>query len=217
VPTRQFTLTAATGGNGSGDITSAPAGIACGPTAGGACSHDYLAGSQITLTAKPAANSRFAGWSGACSGPGTCTVTLDAAKTATAQFIATVTVHVTLQEPQLRCTDDNGNIEVCGLPVDGVVPPDSGYSGAHTVFDKGSQPDCLDNPSPFSYGGTVTCDYLVDAGRPTINIDAHTDGGSNVHVVPVFDHWDGCDATITTRCAIAVPGGNVTVIAVYSA
>ncbi len=216
VPSHQFTLTAVDSGNGAGTVVSTPAGISCGPAAGGACSHDYLAGTQVSLTATPATHSRFAGWSGACTGTGTCTVTLDAARTVTAQFVATVTVHVTLQETILRCVDENGTIDVCGIVVGGVVPPDSGYSGAHSVFDGGSQPDCRDNPSPFSFGGTVTCDYVVDAGRPTVNIDARTDGGSNSSFVPVFDHWDGCDATIGSRCGISVPGGDVTVTAVYS-
>jgi hypothetical protein len=216
VPSHLYTLTVASSGNGAGNITSSPAGIACGPTAGSACSHDYLAGGQVTLTAAPAAHSRFGGWSGACTGAGTCTVTVDAAKTATAQFIATVTVHVTLQEPIFHCTDLAGNADVCNVGNGGVVPPDSGYSGAHSIFDAGSQPACVDHPSLFYFGGTVTCDYTVDAGRPSINIDARTDGGGESSFVPVFDHWDGCDATISTRCGISVPGGDVTVLAVYS-
>ncbi len=218
VPSHQFTLTAASSGNGSGNITSSPAGIACGPAAGTACSHDYLAGSQVTVTATAAAHSRFAGWSGACTGTATCIVTTDAAKTVTAQFIATVTVHVTVQEPLYRCVDENGNASVCDEGVGGVIPPSSGYSGAHTVFDAGSQPDCQDHLNLFVFGGTVTCDYTVDAGRPTINIDARTDGGGESAFVPIFDHWDGCDATISSRCGISVPVGTVavTVIAVYS-
>ena len=31
----------------------------------------------VTLTATPDATSTFAGWSGACSGTGTCTLTMD--------------------------------------------------------------------------------------------------------------------------------------------
>ncbi|MFN2590153.1 MAG: hypothetical protein ABR518_05240 [Actinomycetota bacterium] len=41
----------------------------------------------MTLTATAASGSTFTGWSGACSGTAaTCTVTMDAAKTATATF-----------------------------------------------------------------------------------------------------------------------------------
>ncbi len=75
----------------------------------------------------------------------------------------------------------------------------------------------MDHPgSIFYFGGTVTCDYTVDAGRSTINIDARTDGASNPSVAAVFDHWAGCDATIASRWGISVSGGDVSVVAVYS-
>jgi beta-lactam-binding protein with PASTA domain len=40
----------------------------------------------VTLTAFADAASKFAGWSGACSGAGPCTVTMDAATTVSASF-----------------------------------------------------------------------------------------------------------------------------------
>ena len=67
---------------GSGVITSSPAGISCGAD----CTEVYTAGTVVTLTAAPDGNSSFAGWSGACTGSGTCTVTMDAAKSVTATF-----------------------------------------------------------------------------------------------------------------------------------
>ncbi len=49
----------------------------------------------MTLTAAPAANSTFAGWS-ACTGTGTCTVTMNAAKSVTATFtLKTYTINAT--------------------------------------------------------------------------------------------------------------------------
>src|SRR4030095_5918505 len=47
---------------------------------------------NVTLTATPAAGSTFAGWSGACSGTGSCTVTMSAARSVTATFNATTPV-----------------------------------------------------------------------------------------------------------------------------
>jgi hypothetical protein len=212
VPTNQFTLVVASTGNGSGNVSSAPAGIACGPTAGSNCSHDYIAGTQVSLTPAAVPRSRFAGWSGACTGTGACTVSMDAAKAVTAQFVATVVVHVTLQEPVVNCGTEAG-IYFC---TPGFFPgdsgPDSGWSGAYTIFDAGSQQPCVNNPSVYYYGGVSTCDYTIDAGH-SVNIDARIDGGNNS---AVFDHWDGCDATITTRCGVNAPGGDVTIIAVYS-
>jgi hypothetical protein len=69
-------------GNGSGTLTSVPAGINCGT----ACTKSYLPTTTVTVTAAPAADSTFAGWSGACTGTGTCQVTMSADAVATATF-----------------------------------------------------------------------------------------------------------------------------------
>lgn len=76
------TLTVSKSGTGSGAVTSSPAGIDCGST----CSHGYGYGTSVTLTAAPSTGSTFAGWSGACSGTGTCNVTTNAAAAVTATF-----------------------------------------------------------------------------------------------------------------------------------
>jgi hypothetical protein len=75
-------------GSGSGTVTSDVAGISCGST----CSHAYDYGTSVTLTATPASNATFVGWSGACSGAGQCTVPMTAAATATATFAEIVCV-----------------------------------------------------------------------------------------------------------------------------
>ncbi len=77
-----FTLTVTKAGNGSGTVTSSPAGINC----GGTCSAIFNQGETVTLTLTPSAGSAFEGWSSACTGTGTCTVTMDADKAVTATF-----------------------------------------------------------------------------------------------------------------------------------
>jgi hypothetical protein len=73
----------ASGGSGSGTVTSSPAGIDCGST----CSKVFPSGSQVTLTATPAAGSVFEGFAGGgCYATARCTVTLDGDKTVTATF-----------------------------------------------------------------------------------------------------------------------------------
>ncbi|MCR4298394.1 MAG: hypothetical protein NUV75_06540, partial [Gallionella sp.] len=50
------------------------------------CWADYTSGASVTLTATPATGSYFQGWGGACSGTGSCVVTMDAAKDVIATF-----------------------------------------------------------------------------------------------------------------------------------
>jgi thermitase len=79
-PPNQYTLTVQKAGAGSGTV-SGP-GINCGSD----CTETYNAGTQVTLTATPASGSTFVGWSGACSGTGSCTLTMNSNKSVTATF-----------------------------------------------------------------------------------------------------------------------------------
>lgn len=81
-PPQRLTVTAGAAG---GRVTSEPAGIDCGTT----CVADYMAGTQVTLTATVNPGFHFAGWSGGgCSGTGTtCVVRMNSAQFVTANFI----------------------------------------------------------------------------------------------------------------------------------
>lgn len=50
------------------------------------CSQVFVEGQTVILTAVPATNYEFTGWSGDCSGSGNCTLTMDTAKSVTANF-----------------------------------------------------------------------------------------------------------------------------------
>ncbi|MHB1861345.1 MAG: InlB B-repeat-containing protein [Gemmatimonadaceae bacterium] len=76
------TLSVATNGNGSGTVSSAPAGISCGST----CQASFAVGSVVSLTASAANGSMFSGWGGACSGAAGCSVTMTGAQSVTATF-----------------------------------------------------------------------------------------------------------------------------------
>lgn len=83
-----FTISVAKAGLGTGTVTSSPAGITCGAD----CTEAYAPGTLVTLTAAPGVNSVFAGWSGACTGTGSCVVTVNSAISVTATFNSTLPV-----------------------------------------------------------------------------------------------------------------------------
>ncbi|MEW5743752.1 MAG: hypothetical protein AB1938_32870, partial [Myxococcota bacterium] len=82
--TGSFTLTVLKSGMGLGTVTGP--GLDCGTT----CTASVPAGTPVTLTAVPEAGSTFTGWSGCDTANGaSCTVTLSADRTVTADFTLT--------------------------------------------------------------------------------------------------------------------------------
>ena len=94
-------------GSGGGAVISDPVGIECGSD----CSHAFAEGTEVTLTAAPASGSAFVGWSGACSGTGTCTVSLNTDLAVAARF--------DLQSPPDEGSDGGGGT----TPSSGEAPP----------------------------------------------------------------------------------------------
>jgi hypothetical protein len=79
-----FVLTVSRPGAGNGKVTSSPAGINCGAD----CSESYTSGTNVTLTAIPAAGFSFISWGGACSGTNTtCTVSMSKNQNVNATFV----------------------------------------------------------------------------------------------------------------------------------
>lgn len=78
-----FELDVILDGNGTGTVSSSPAGISC----PGQCQAVFTADSPVTLTAAPDSGQTFQGWSGACSGTGTCQVTMDQMRRVRAIFL----------------------------------------------------------------------------------------------------------------------------------
>ena len=127
------TLTVSGAGSGSGTVTSSPAGIDCGSE----CSEAYTFGTTVTLTASPAAGSTFGGWGGACSGTGTCEVTMTEARSVTATF--------TITTPTLTVSGAG--------------------SGSGTVTSSPAGIDCgSDCSEAYTYGTTVTLTAAPAAG-----------------------------------------------------
>ena len=137
----QFTLSLST--VGSGTITANPQ-----PVSG-----TYTAGTVVNLSATPAANFQFAGWSGACSGSGACSVTMDAGKSVTATFAVKQFV-LTLG------TVGSGTITAS-------PPPVSGTYAAGTVVSLTATPAAGSQFSGWSGActGTSTCNVTMNAAR----------------------------------------------------
>ncbi len=91
-PPATFQLAVTGPTSGTGTVTSAPAGINC-PTT---CTATFTQNTAVTLTETPAAGYTFTGWGGACSGTGTCSMTVSAATAVTASFAQAATPQLTV-------------------------------------------------------------------------------------------------------------------------
>jgi len=146
-------------GDGSGTVISTPAGIDCPTTA---CQADFPDGSSIQLNAAPAAGSAFTGWAGACTGTGTCNVTMNQARSVEATFESTIVTFPVDVE-----LDGNGIGMVSSTPAGIDCPGDCGedfedgeavtlsaIAGAASEF-LGWSADC-------TVAGTGSCQLTVD-------------------------------------------------------
>src|SRR3989441_10618591 len=112
-PPSPVQVTVTLSGSGTGAVTSAPVGIDCGTT----CAHTFPAGTQVTLTATPAAGFSFGGWSGACTGTGACTLPTSGAHSVTASFTSTsVQMTVTPSGSGTRTVSSTPAGIDCGTP-----------------------------------------------------------------------------------------------------
>ena len=68
--------------SGSGTVSSGDGYINCGAS----CTHSYASGTSVMLNASPASGWVFNGWSGACSGTGSCLITMNAIDSVVAAF-----------------------------------------------------------------------------------------------------------------------------------
>jgi Protein of unknown function (DUF1566)/Divergent InlB B-repeat domain/PKD domain len=106
-------------GNGNGTIKNSSADINCGVT----CSASFAIGTTVNLTAVPANGSIFIGWSDACAGTGTCSVTMNQAQKVSAEFAQV------LQPPILGKLNDTGIVTCSNDTSNGKPCPLASYPG----------------------------------------------------------------------------------------
>ena len=121
---QQNSLNVTKAGTGTGIVTSSPAGINCGSD----CTEVYTGGAVVTLTATSDSGSTFGGWSGACTGSGTCTLTMDAAKSVSPLF-QTNSLTITATAGNGGSISPSGTVTVnYGGSQSFTITPDANYS-----------------------------------------------------------------------------------------
>lgn len=156
--------------SGSGTVTSSPAGIDCGQT----CSATFSNGTAVSFTASPAPGSSFGGWSGACSGTNSCSLTVTASTTLGATFAGSGSLqsinHIVFMVQENRSFDhyfgalreywaQNGFPD---QPFDGL--PQFNIPAGPPAFNPGCDPafPFVTSPAPFN-------DCVIDANSPPVN------------------------------------------------
>ena len=189
-PQRSFNLAVArtADSTGNGTVTSSPAVINL--TASENLSTAALpAGSVVTLTATPDANSVFMGWTGACSGTGPCQVTMDLVKSVKASFQPnndTGSPTVTITSPvagftkipylQFLYSVSDGNVVT---KIDGVIVPM--VSGEYLWFPEGEHVVRVESTDGSGNLGFAEVRFTVDTVAPIINIASPVAGVTNVN------------------------------------
>jgi hypothetical protein len=135
-------LTVTTVGTGVGTVTSSPAGINCGSD----CAESYTIGTEVTLSATAPFGSRFAGWSGACTGSGTCTVTMSETRSVTATFTATTRVVVTVANTLGSAFESYGSSVIRGPGGFSCAQTGDGSRSCETTVDRGTPVTFLAEP-----------------------------------------------------------------------
>jgi len=147
-------------GNGTGTVTSSPAGIDCGSE----CSAEFEGGAVVELEATPESDSEFAGWTSISGDPGTCTGTTSPCEVTMSEAVE-LEAEFALKAPTV--TDLN---------------PDKGpLGGGNTVTIVGTD---LVNVEEIKFG-TVAAELasLVEISSTEIEIDAPAQAAGTVDVI----------------------------------
>ena len=189
---------------------------------------------SASVTVTPAANHRFVGWSGACTGSSTCSVTMDADKTVTATLIRQYTLTTAVSPSGGGTLNHGGGTQDAGEEIPLVATPAVGYRFSEWSSGIGACPDAYDPSCTFEINQdiTITAHFLPvptytltvtarPAGAGTITGGGTYNAGSAVEVTQtpnsgyVFAGWLGaCSRTGT--CEVAMTG-NREVVAFYGA
>jgi uncharacterized repeat protein (TIGR03803 family) len=146
---------------GSGTVTGN--GVNCTST----CSAFFLPGTMVTLTATPPAGSSFVGWSGSCSGAGTCILTINSAQSVGATFDSDFSLSATALTPAAVSPGASSTSTV------NVVPAAGGFFSSVALTCAVSPapalaPTCLISPSSIAPGTPATLTVSTTAATAAV-------------------------------------------------
>ena len=188
---------------GGGTITSNPAGIDCGAS----CAANFSANSSVTLAATAFSGNFFTGWSGACTGASSvCTITMDVARSVTANFAATqATRSVTLSK--------SGQGTVASTPSG--IYCDTSCGTASSFFSSASDITLVATPAAGStfvgWGGACSGigQCSIPAGPGTANVTAifNASGGASEPVTLINQANISGTSSSAARFVVQLPPG----------
>jgi len=153
-----YTLSVSTSGSGS---------VLCN---GSSCALSYPSGTSVALSASPSSGYQFSGWGGACSGTGSCSLTMDGNKSVTASFVFTPVYYTlslfkayggSVSGGGISCGDgcseatgsfqDGTSVTLTATPSSGFDVSAGDWSGCDSAFT--------------NQGGQALCNVRMNAGR----------------------------------------------------
>jgi uncharacterized repeat protein (TIGR01451 family) len=188
--------------NGTGRVTSQPAGIDC-ATACQTEAASYVQGTLVTLQAVADAGSAFVGWTGDCSGSATtCTVTMSQARAVVARFTTCGNGVLDVGE---GCDDGNRN---AGDGCNATCKVEDGSACNAVVPGLLGDPSCASGICDPSGGGAGVCeaagcgDGRLEAGESCD--DGNATGGDGCNAVCKIENGNACGAGGDPSCASGV-------------
>jgi hypothetical protein len=149
------------------------------------CSAPFDPGTEVSLSAGPAANSTFAGWGGACSGTGTCDLIINSDQAVTATFVMpefSMSASAAAPNPISPGQSSSASVDI------GAV---NGFNGSVSLVCSvqpapAQKPQCSVNPASITPGTPAT--LTVNTTAPTMALVSPSASSSPFYAVwlPMF-------------------------------
>jgi len=186
---------------GTGTVDSTPAGIAKCAAAGGAnCTAGFDVGSTVTLTPTGATTptSLLDVWTGACTGTGACSITMDGPKAVTADFIQGFNVTTSATPAAGGTITATQAVKAASTPTLTITPT----ATATTHYRLGTVTDNASPVTPVAVPGTNTFSYQL----PSVTAD-HTVAATFVQQFILTPSITGVGGTIAPATAQTIDSG----------